>query len=56
MNAVTVCSAGPGLLTRGPCSDAERTELLWVDVTAGRLHRAGVDKHGRLGVRMITGI
>ena len=40
---VTACSAEPGRLSEGPRWDAGRSELLWVDVLAGRLHRARLD-------------
>ena len=36
------CSATPGLLSEGPRWDAEREELLWVDIIGSRLHRARV--------------
>jgi sugar lactone lactonase YvrE len=48
---VTPCSAKPGLLSEGPRWDASREELLWVDVLAGRLHRARLDADGQLQVR-----
>ena len=47
---VTACSAGPGRLSEGPRWDAARGELLWVDVLAGRLHRARLDASGQLEV------
>ena len=37
------CSAISGTLSEGPRWHAERGELLWVDITASRLHRARVD-------------
>lgn len=40
---VTACSDQPGRLSEGPRWDAGRSELLWVDVLAGRLHRARLD-------------
>ena len=47
---VTPCSAEPGRLSEGPRWDGARNELLWVDVLAGRLHRArpGADGHLRV--------
>jgi sugar lactone lactonase YvrE len=36
------CSAQAGLLSEGPRWDAERDELLWVDIVKSRLHRASV--------------
>ena len=48
---VTPCSAEPGLLSEGPRWDARWEELLWVDVLAGRLHRARLDADGQLQVR-----
>ncbi len=49
-NAWTVkpCSAEPGRLSEGPCWDGARDELLWVDVLAGRLHRARPGAGGQL--------
>jgi sugar lactone lactonase YvrE len=47
---VTPCSAEPGLLSEGPRWDAGRGELLWVDVLAGRLHRARPGADGQLQV------
>ena len=47
---VTPCSAEPGRLSEGPRWDAARGELLWVDVLAGRLHRARPGADGQLQV------
>jgi sugar lactone lactonase YvrE len=47
---VRPCSAEPGLLSEGPRWDGDRNELLWVDVLAGRLHRAGLGADGQLRV------
>src|SRR3984893_12543436 len=47
---VTPCSAEPGRLSEGPRWDAGRSELLWVDVLAGRLHRARPGAGGQLEV------
>jgi sugar lactone lactonase YvrE len=43
-----VCSADRGLLSEGPRWDAERAELIWVDVLAGKVHTAPVGADGRL--------
>ena len=45
------CSATPGTLSEGPRWDAEREELLWVDIVASRLHRARLDADGLLAER-----
>jgi sugar lactone lactonase YvrE len=45
---VTPCSAEPGRLSEGPRWDGARNELLWVDVLAGRLHRARPGADGQL--------
>ncbi len=37
-----------GVLTEGPRWDAERDELLWVDIVGSRLHRARLDAGGML--------
>jgi sugar lactone lactonase YvrE len=42
------CSAQPGLLSEGPRWDADRDELLWVDIVGSRLHRARVGADGQL--------
>ena len=42
------CSATPGLLSEGPRWDAERGELLWVDIVGSQLHRARLDADGLL--------
>src|SRR5579863_1126833 len=47
---VRPCSAEPGRLSEGPRWDAARGELLWVDVLAGRLHRARPGADGQLKV------
>jgi sugar lactone lactonase YvrE len=47
---VTPCSAEPGRLSEGPRWDGARGELLWVDVLAGRLHRARSGAGGQLQV------
>jgi sugar lactone lactonase YvrE len=39
----------PGLLSEGPRWDAEREELLWVDILGRRFHRATVRDDGRPG-------
>jgi sugar lactone lactonase YvrE len=43
-----ICSAGRGLLSEGPRWDADRGELIWVDILAGELHTATVGDDGRL--------
>jgi sugar lactone lactonase YvrE len=48
---VTPCSAEPGRLSEGPRWDGARDELLWVDVLAGRLHRARPGAGGQLQVQ-----
>ncbi len=45
------CSAKPGVLSEGPRWDAQRDELLWVDIVASRLHRARVSASGPLDER-----
>jgi sugar lactone lactonase YvrE len=42
------CSARAGLLSEGPRWDAERGELLWVDIIGSRLHRARLGTDGLL--------
>jgi sugar lactone lactonase YvrE len=42
------CSPTPGLLSEGPRWDAERGELLWVDIVGSLLHRARLDADGLL--------
>jgi sugar lactone lactonase YvrE len=50
-----ICSASRGLLSEGPRWDAERAELIWVDILAGLMHTATVDDEGRLEpVRTVT--
>ena len=44
------CSHTPGLLSEGPRWDAERDELLWVDIVGSLLHRARLDADGLLEV------
>src|SRR3984885_4035891 len=46
----TPCAAEPGRLSEGPRWDGARNELLWVDVLAGRLHRARPGADGQLRV------
>jgi sugar lactone lactonase YvrE len=41
-------SARRGMLTEGPRWDADRAELLWVDILAGELHTAAVGDDGHL--------
>ncbi len=54
MNATTPpsvpvpCSRTPGVLSEGPRWDAERDELLWVDIVGSRLHRARLGADGWL--------
>ena len=45
---VRPCSAEPGRLSEGPRWDGDRSELFWVDVLAGRLHRARPGADGQL--------
>ena len=42
------CSARPGLLSEGPRWDADREELLWVDIVRSRLHRARLGQDDQL--------
>ena len=42
------CSATPGVLSEGPRWDADRDELLWVDIVGSRLHRARFGADGLL--------
>jgi sugar lactone lactonase YvrE len=44
------CSGRPGLLSEGPRWDAERDELLWVDIIGSQLHRARLGADGLLDV------
>src|SRR4051794_2846791 len=43
-----VCSAARGQLSGGPRWDAERAELLWIDILAGEVHTATVGDGGQL--------
>ncbi|MGH3344343.1 MAG: SMP-30/gluconolactonase/LRE family protein [Carbonactinosporaceae bacterium] len=47
----TRCWEGCGLLSEGAGWDARRGELQWVDITAGRFHRARVSAQGLTPVR-----
>jgi sugar lactone lactonase YvrE len=50
-----ICSAGPGLLSEGPRWDADRGELIWVDILAGEFRTATEGENGRLQpVRTVT--
>ena len=40
-----VCSAGRGLLSEGPRWDADRAELIWVDVLAREVHTLNAGRH-----------
>lgn len=46
--AARVCSASRGLLSEGPRWDADRAELIWVDILAGEMHTATLGADGRL--------
>jgi sugar lactone lactonase YvrE len=47
---VRPCSGEPGQLSEGPRWDDARSELIWVDVLAGRLYRARLYADGQLRV------
>jgi sugar lactone lactonase YvrE len=51
MNAISVTawSTTPGLLSEGPRWDAERQELMWVDILDRQFHRSTVGADGGLG-------
>jgi|HubBroStandDraft_1064217.scaffolds.fasta_scaffold127024_2 sugar lactone lactonase YvrE len=53
---VRPCSAEPGRLSEGPRWDGDRSELLWVDVLAGWLHRSRVGADGQLRVLQTIGV
>ena len=46
--AARVCSASRGLLSEGPRWDADRAQLIWVDILAGEVHTATLGDDGRL--------
>jgi sugar lactone lactonase YvrE len=46
--AARTCSTVPGLLSEGPRWDAERAELIWVDILAGEVHIAPIGGDGHL--------
>jgi sugar lactone lactonase YvrE len=45
---VSRASAARGLLSEGPRWDAERGELIWVDILAGEVHTASLGEDGHL--------
>jgi sugar lactone lactonase YvrE len=46
--AAPVCSASRGLLSEGPRWDADRAELIWIDILAGEVHTATLGADGHL--------